>query len=128
MITRIAVEDLRVDCLIGVRDPERITPQSVRVDLEVLVDGASAATSDDLRQTFCYDVVARDVAFLLQSGRFYLLESASWVLLRALLLPGLPHLGGPSPTQARVTLTKYGALAGQARAVVTQSGLAAAQT
>ena len=128
MLTRIAVEDLRVECLIGVRDPERITPQCVRVDLEVHVDGTHAATGDALAHTFCYDRVARDVAFLLDAGRFYLLETAGWVLLRSLLLPSLPESLTPSPQRASVTLTKYGALAGQARAVVTQSGLAAAQT
>ena len=76
MLTRIAVDDLRVECLIGVRDPERITPQCVRVDLEVHVDGTHAATGDALAHTFCYDRVARDVAFLLDTGRFYLLETA----------------------------------------------------
>ncbi len=128
MLTRIAVEDLRVECLIGVRDPERVTPQSVRVDLEVQVDGAAAATGDALRHTFCYDRVARDVAFLLEAGRFYLLETAAWVLLRNLLLPSRHGSQTPSPQRASVTLTKYGALAGQARAIVTQTGLTAAQT
>ncbi len=128
MLTTIAVEDLRVECLIGVRDPERVTPQSVRVDLEVVVDAQAAAMGDDLRQTFCYDRVARDVGFLLEAGRFYLLETASWVLLRALLLPAIEGAAAPSPQRATVRLTKYGALPGQARAVVTQAGLAAAQT
>jgi dihydroneopterin aldolase len=128
MLTRIGIENLRVECLIGVRDPERKTPQSLRVDLEVWVNGDPAASSDDLQHTYCYDMVARDTEFLLQAGRFYLLETASWVLLRMLLLPQPGDSPVPSPTRATVTLTKYGALAGQARAVVNQTGLAAAQT
>ncbi len=125
---RIAIEDLRVGCLIGVRDPERRLPQSVRVDLEVVVDTESAAVSDDLHQAFCYDVMARDVAFLLESGRFYLLESAAWVLLRHLLLPPCPGRGQSTPSRASVKVTKFGALSGDARASVHLSGLAAAQT
>ncbi len=128
MFTRIAVEDLRVECLIGVRGPERKKTQAVRVDLEVQVDAHAAAMADDLHQTFCYDTMTRQVAFLLEAGRFYLLETASWVLLRTLLLPSVENSPVPSPSRATVTLTKFGALPGQARAVVSLSGLSAAQT
>jgi len=125
---RIAVDDLRVECLIGVRDPERRTPQSLRVDLAVRVEASAAAWSDELADACCYDTMARDVAFLLEGGRFYLLESAATVLLRYLLLPPLPGRASPAATRATVRLTKFGALTGDARASVEVSGLAAAQT
>ncbi len=50
------------------------------------------------------------------------------MLSRSLLLPALPGARSPSPSTASVTLTKYGALPGEARAVVRQDAIAAAQT
>lgn len=126
-MTRVAVEDLRVRCLIGVLDPERVHPQEVRVDLEVELDASAAARQDDLRLALDYGELGREVAFVLEEGRFHLLESASWVMVRWLLLPRLPGDARPTVGAARVRLTKFNRLAGRALAVVEHRSTAAAE-
>jgi dihydroneopterin aldolase len=114
MEARIAVEGLDVDCLIGCLDPERRATQTLKVDAWLDVALGEATRSDELRDTVDYGEVARHVAFILQSGRFHLLESAAWVLLRWLTFPALVR-------SARVRLSKSGAIGNGAKAVVEAS-------
>ena len=118
MIAGIAVEGLCVDCLIGCLDPERRQVQPIRVDLEIGLEITAAADGDDLRRTRDYAAISREVRFILQSGRFHLLETAARFLLRWLLLPPPPGDRGPPVRSARVALTKFHALPGEATARV----------
>jgi len=120
--TTIAVENLRVSCLIGCLDPERKGQQIVRVDLSVEVDASAAADGDDLRRTWDYAAISRETAFILQSGRFHLLETASRFILRWLLLPPQPGESRPGARRGSVTLTKFNVLPGEALARVSLSG------
>ncbi len=116
--TFIHIDDLRVDCLIGVWSHERKKTQQIRVDLVVEFDALDAAKHDELDRTLNYADLARDVVFLLEKGQFRLLESAVWILQRWLLLPpaatGLGHL----IHSVDVRLTKFGALPGSTLAAV----------
>lgn len=114
MKATIHVTDLRVDCLIGCLARERLHPQTLRVDLSLDLDTNAASLSDRLDDTWDYAAMARDLSFVLQQGRFYLLEAAAQVLLRYLLAPPGPSEGRPRPTGASIKLTKFGVLPGQA--------------
>jgi len=116
--TTIEVVDLRVTCLIGCLDPERKGAQTIRVDLAVEVDAGPAADGDDLRRTWDYAAISREVGFILRAGRFHLLETAARFLLRWLLLPPQPGEGRPQASRASVTLTKFNVLPGEALARV----------
>ncbi len=118
MRANICVEDLRVECLIGCLDPERRKVQPIRVDLEVDIEAGPAADRDELSLTWDYAAISREVTFILQAGRFHLLETAARFLLRWLLLPPAAGETRPRPLRARVRLTKFGALPGEARARV----------
>ncbi len=115
MDARICIEELEVECLIGCLDAERRTAQTVRVDLWVELDIRSSARADDLAHTWNYAAIAEQVDFILRAGQFWLLESASRVLLRWLLVPPGPDERRPAATAAGLTLTKYGVLPGRAR-------------
>ena len=82
MKATIHVTDLRVDCLIGCLARERLHAQTLRVDLSLDIDHNAASLSDRLDDTWDYGTMARDLTFVLQQGRFYLLEAAAQVLLR----------------------------------------------
>jgi FolB domain-containing protein len=124
--TVIRVEDLRTRCLIGAWARERHAAQEIRVDIEIVTDAQAAALADDLAQTVDYSVLTETVRFVLQEGRFRLLETAVHMLQRVLLLP--PHdVARPPIEEAKVRLTKFGALADGARAVVESSALASDQ-
>ena len=119
METSIQLEALRIECLIGCQDSERVHPQTLGVDLRVDYAESNAMISDNLGDTWDYGHIETWMAFVLQAGRFRLLETACHFLTRALLLPPTPGSRRPVATQASVTLTKYGVLSGDARARVT---------
>jgi len=117
VLTRILLEDLRVNCLIGCLDEERTRVQELGVEVDLWLDAEQAAIRDSLRHTWNYADLAAQVGFVLEHGRFYLLEAAALVLLRLLLLPA-PNEERPTVARARVALTKFGVLPGVARPTV----------
>jgi FolB domain-containing protein len=114
MKATIQIQDLRVSCLIGCLARERLHPQTLRVDLQLEMDASGAGQSDRLEDTWDYAALTRDLSFVLQQGRFYLLEAAVSVLLRYMLTPPGPGEARPRPRGASITLTKFGVLPGQA--------------
>lgn len=122
MLTRIVLQDLRVNCLIGCLAEERTRVQELGVEVELWLDTEAAARQDSLRHTWNYAELADQVAFVLEHGRFYLLEAAARVLLRLLLLPPGPQEDRHAVARARVALTKFGVLKGVARPTVELSG------
>ena len=128
MIGRISVDALRVDCVIGCHAAERTTPQTVQVDLWIELDIQQAADSDSLATTWDYCAISEQVTFILQRGRFQLLESAGRMLLRHLLLPPAADAAHPAVIAASVALTKFGVLPGQATPCLTLTSRADAQT
>ncbi len=125
--TRILLEGLEVNCLIGVHGREQLTPQPILVNIEAFLDASAAALADDLDQTRNYDSLANELGFILKACRFHLLESAAHVLLRWLLLPPVEGSHVAAIQQARVRLSKPQALPGRALAVVECNGEAASQ-
>jgi dihydroneopterin aldolase len=118
MKTRITLSQLEFSCLIGVFDPERVTPQKLIVDVTLELNGQSAAIADRLEQTWNYDALADQIGFILEASHFYLLESAAHVIARWVLLPPIASQHRPIIEWASVRLTKPAALPGSAQAVV----------
>jgi dihydroneopterin aldolase len=96
----IRVRDLPVEVRIGTLPEEHISPQTVRLDLEVRTDMSRAAAGDHLDETVNYiDLVAatRDA---LTASSAYLVETLVARALDALI-------GVPGVTWARVRVRKY---------------------
>ncbi len=110
----IRITGLEVECVVGVYPHERDTPQTLRVDLELESSTEAAARNERLRDTVDYAAVAGQVAFLLESCRFRLLETAAHALALLLLAPPAPGERRAAIARARITLTKPRALAGRA--------------
>lgn len=127
MKTRITLSQLEFHCLIGVFDPERITPQRLIVDLTLALDGQNAALADRLEETWDYDLLTKQIEFILKSSHFYLLEAAAHVLARWILLPPASDEKRPLIDRVCVRLTKPAALPGDAQAVVEVEAEAANQ-
>ncbi len=124
--TLIHIEDLRVDCKIGVWTHERNTTQQLRVDLTVEFDAEASAVSDDLNQTLNYADLAREVTFILEEGQFLLLESAARMIARWALLDPISGTTRPAIERVDIKLTKFGALPGSTLASV-QVGMSKAE-
>ena len=105
----IEIRGLRVECIVGVYPGE---PQPLELDVRMELDTEWAGESQRLRRTVDYAAVAAQIAFLLQSSRFFLLETAAHALSRFLLAP--PALGEErARVQAvRIRLSKPMALRG----------------
>lgn len=87
MVDSIVVRGLEVRCVVGLYPRERVEPQRLLVDLTLELDTRRAAETETLAHTVDYAAVVREVAFLLEHGRFRMLETAAHVLARYLLAP-----------------------------------------
>ncbi len=77
---RIEIRGLRVLGVHGVLDEERRRPQPFSVDLDLWLDAAPAAASDDLADTVDYALVAERAAALVAGRSFALLEALAGAL------------------------------------------------
>ena len=72
---RIFLHGLEVDCIIGFIEWERRTKQTVVLDVEMPVDCARAAVSDDVADTLDYKKVAKRLIGFVSSSEFKLVET-----------------------------------------------------
>ena len=57
MNDRIVIREMEIQCRIGVPDEERAEPQALRVTIEMDVDTAPSAKTDNIGQTVDYFLV-----------------------------------------------------------------------
>lgn len=85
----IRLRSLQVQCVVGVHPHERHRPQTVLLDVDLWVDTHAAAETDHLSSTVDYDFLSQQLCFLLQHGKFQLLETAAHALCAYLIAPPL---------------------------------------
>ena len=72
---KIFLRGLEVECIIGFIDWERRIKQRVQIDIEMPVDCAKAAKSDDVVDTLDYKRVAKRVIAFVEASEFMLVET-----------------------------------------------------
>ncbi len=72
---RIFLRGLTCECIIGFIDWERRVKQTVVLDLELPVDCARAAASDEVADTLDYKKVAKRVLSFVEASEFKLVET-----------------------------------------------------
>ena len=75
MSDRIVIREMEIQCRIGVPDEERAEPQTLRVTIEMEVDIASSARTDDIGQTVDYFSVYQKVHTLSKARPRKLIET-----------------------------------------------------
>jgi FolB domain-containing protein len=110
----IRIRGLEVNCVVGVYPQERDTPQPLRLDVELCLDTEPAARSERLRGSVDYAAISAQLAFLLKSFRFRMLETAAHTLCRYLLAPPARGESRAAISRVRLCLEKPGALGGRA--------------
>lgn len=71
----VGLRDLRIDCVVGIYDFERVGDQPLFVDVELITDFGPAARSEDVADTIDYDHVAALLASLARDRRYQLIET-----------------------------------------------------
>ena len=102
---RIFLRGLEVECIIGFIEWERRIRQTVVIDVELPVDCARAAQSDDVADTLDYKKVAKRVIAFVESSQFKLVETLAQRL--AMLV-----LGEFGLEWVRLSINKPGAIRG----------------
>ena len=110
----IGISGLEVDCVVGVHRHERDAPQLLHVDVALRLDTDPAGESQRISRTVDYQEVTAQIVFILQCGRFLLLETAARALARHLLAPPLPDEVRPEVACCEIRLSKPNALDGKA--------------
>ena len=82
---RIFLRGLTAECIIGFIDWERRVKQTVVVDLELPVDCARAASTDEVTETVDYKRVAKRVLAYIEASEFKLVETLAQRLAELLL-------------------------------------------
>ena len=76
-LDEICLENLEVRCIVGIFPRERVEPQPLTLRIKLFLDCRRAARESSLSYSVDYGVMAQDVALLLQSSQFKLLETAA---------------------------------------------------
>ena len=91
---RVLLEDLQVDCIIGVLPGERIRPQRLSISLWAQLPLVKAAASDAVSDTLDCALVARKVLQLAVAGQYQLLEALGGAICDYLLEDPRVELAG----------------------------------
>jgi dihydroneopterin aldolase len=65
---------LEIETIIGIYDWERVTKQTVILDIEMAFDIQKAAETDDIQYTLDYKTVSRRIISFVEASQFFLVE------------------------------------------------------
>jgi dihydroneopterin aldolase len=65
---------LKIETIIGIYDWERITKQTIILDIEMAYDIQKAAVTDDIQYTLDYKTVSKRIVTFVESSQYFLVE------------------------------------------------------
>ncbi|MDP2271937.1 MAG: dihydroneopterin aldolase [Archangium sp.] len=113
-LDRLSLRGMRFDCIVGLFDFERNTPQPVELEVTLHFDTREAAHHGKLVQTVDYARLLGELRFILTATRFRLLESAAEAVAAWVLAPPSADVPRPQVEEVDVRLSKLVALSGAA--------------
>lgn len=117
----IRIDGMAAPCIIGIFPEERARVQPLILDFEATLDATATAMTRDLSRSIDYAALARELAFILEAGRFQLLETAGLTLCQYVFARA------PAAVRVRIALTKPEALGGRGAPTVVIERLAPTQ-
>ncbi len=102
-LDRICIRDLRLRCIIGINDDERIHKQDVIVNVVLHADLSTARKSDRIEDTVDYKTLKKSLVSLVEGSNYFLVERLADAIAEQCLSHALVQ-------RADVTLDKPGAL------------------
>lgn len=113
-LDKLSLRGMRFDCIVGLFDFERNTPQPVELDVSLYFDTRAAAHHEKLNDTVDYSRLLGELRFVLTAGRFRLIESAAEAVAAWILMPPSADVPRPQVQEVDVRLSKLVALSGKA--------------
>ena len=110
----IGLAGMHLECIVGIHPHERITTQPLNIDVELHFERRPNQFGESLADSVDYSVVAGQVAFVLEVGKFQLLETAAEALCHLLLAPSPPDRPSRRPASVGIRIQKPRALNGLA--------------
>ena len=74
-LRHVFIRDFMVECLIGVYEHEKCSPQRVRINLDLAVDEGEHPIIDDIRNVVSYETMANGILAIADEGHVNLVES-----------------------------------------------------
>lgn len=113
-LDEIRLQEMRVRCTIGIYPDEAARTQSLHLNLSLFLNTRQAAMDGRLQSTVDYAALARELSFILNHGRFRLLESAAEALATYILSPSSPDQNRAAIQAVELEILKPEALRGTA--------------
>ena len=110
----IEINDLRVDCIVGIREREQRSLQPLIIDARLSLPLDSPANTGDLTTSVNYSAISKQLAFVAAHGQWGLLESLASALASHILLPPAGAEGRAQVRAVEVRIRKPDALKGLA--------------
>jgi dihydroneopterin aldolase len=70
----IFLSDLEIDTIIGIYDWERVSKQTISLDIEMAFDIEQAAATDDIQYALDYKSVSKRIIAFVESSQYFLVE------------------------------------------------------
>lgn len=81
----IQIKQLRLKTIIGTNDQERKTPQEIVVNIELDVDAAATAKTDDLNDAVDYANICQQITRNAAEWKFFLIEKLAAEILKIII-------------------------------------------
>lgn len=98
---KIIITDLVTSGIIGIKKPERDTPQEILVNCTFYTDTSAAGQSDSISKTINYSTAAKTIIALVAESQFYTVEGLAEYLSSQLL-----KIFSPNAIRIRVEKTQ----------------------
>jgi len=102
-LDHISIKGIRLRCIIGVNDWERLVKQEVVIDLALYADLQQAGRTDNITYTANYRTITKNVVEHVKESKYMLIEALAQGVADVCLLE-------PSVVRAVVSISKPGAL------------------
>ncbi|MBT3941161.1 MAG: dihydroneopterin aldolase [Chloroflexi bacterium] len=102
---QIHITGLRVECIIGINDWERVTKQEVVIDITLYADLTKPGESDDIEDTVNYRDISKSIQAHVEASSYGLIEAMARNIATICLEP-------EAVIRADVSVQKPGALRG----------------
>jgi D-erythro-7,8-dihydroneopterin triphosphate epimerase len=85
----IRIRDLRLTCIVGINEDERLVPQEIIINIAIYADLSVPCASDRIEDTIDYKAVKNAVIGMVEASSYFLIEKLASEVARLCLAPRL---------------------------------------